>query len=64
MWKTEQGRRICPRCGASVVSTTAFDCVNAYCDACGWHSENISDEQMRDLQAFAREIEEREEARG
>lgn len=62
MYKIDKGRKICPVCGAPVVTTTAFACVNAYCDGCGWHSSNITDDQMRDLQRFAREIEEREGA--
>ena len=62
MWRNDKGRRICPECGAPVVSTTACACVNAYCERCGWHTANITDEQMRDLQEFARKIEEREAA--
>ena len=63
MWEIYKGRSLCPKCGTPVVTTTAFACVNAYCDTCGWHSDNITDEQMHNLQKFAQAVEEREEAR-
>lgn len=62
MWKIENGKCLCPKCGASVVITTAFNCVNAYCERCGWHSDNITDAQMHQLQEFAQAREEAEEA--